>query len=99
MRAWRLPQSMPGGDMMPFMSGRYRTATMDALFHGVGGFERARAWIEASDENYAEFFKLWAKGAIRPTAIEHQGAQSLEDMIAKLDAGEHAKVVEGEVIE
>ncbi len=94
---WRLPHSTPGADMMPFMSGRARAATMDALFYHVGGFERAAAWIEKDDANYGEFFKLWAKGATRPTAVEaHASAEGVEDLLARLDAGEHAKVVEGE---
>jgi hypothetical protein len=90
---------MPGGDLAPYMSGRLRTRMIDALFEATGGFERAKAWIEANDENYKEFFKLYAKGAIRPTVIEATATEGLEDMLARLDAGEHAKVVEGEVVE
>lgn len=83
--------------MIPFMSGRARAATMDALFHHVGGFERAAAWIEKNDDNYKEFFRLWAKGATRPSAVEQQQPRdNVEDLLARLDAGEHAKVVEGE---
>jgi hypothetical protein len=99
MASWRLPTSLPGGDMMPFMSARLRTQTVDALFEAAGGFNRALAWVDKSDENYGEFFKLWAKGAIRPTQIEHTAAEGLEDALARLDAGEHAKVVEGEIVE
>lgn len=99
MTTWRLPTSLPGGDMMPFMSARARTATIDALFEASGGFPRALAWIEASDENYGEFFiKVWAKGAARPSMVEHMASEGLEDVLAKLDAGEHAKVVEGEEV-
>ena len=99
MRPWRLPSSAPGGDMMPYMSARRRTATIDALFEASGGFERAKAWIESSNDAYSEFFKIWAKGAVRTSGVEHTASESLEDMLAKLDAGAHAKVVEGEVIE
>lgn len=91
---------MPGGDMLPYMSGRMRTQQMDALFHAAGGFDRALAWIEKTDANYETFFKLWAKGAVRPQAQEPgQTTGSLEDLLARLDAGEHAKVVEGVVID
>ena len=92
---------MPGGDMLPYMSGRMRTQQIDALFYAAGGFDRALAWIEKSDANFGDFFlKVWAKGAIRPQAQE-PGAVSgtLEDLLARLDAGEHAKVVEGTVVE
>ena len=85
--------------MLPFMSARHRTHTIDALFEAAGGFPRALAWIDESSENYGEFFKLWAKGAARPTMVEHTASEGLEDVIAKLDAGEHAKVVSGEPAE
>lgn len=84
--------------MMPFMSARLRTQVIDALFEASGGFERALAWIDKDDANYGEFFKIYAKGAIRPTQIEHTASESLEDALAKLDAGEHARVVEGVVV-
>lgn len=98
MPGWRLPASLPGGDMMPYMSARLRTQTIDALFEASGGFERALAYIDRNDDNYGEFFKIWAKGAVRTTGVEHTASESLEDMLAKLDAGDHAKVVEGEVL-
>ncbi len=84
--------------MMPYMSARLRTQTIDALFEASGGFERALAYIDRNDDNYGEFFKIWAKGAVRTTGVEHTASESLEDMLAKLDAGDHAKVVEGEVL-
>jgi len=100
MANWRLPTSLPGGDMMPFLSARLRAATIDALFEASGGFNRALAWIESNDDRYGEFFvKVWAKGAARPSMVEHTAAEGLEDVLAKLDAGEHAKVVEGEAVE
>lgn len=87
-----------GGDLSPFMSGQARTRVIDALFEASGGFNRALAWIEANDDNYGQFFiKVYAKGAIRPTVAENApNAQTVEELLAKIDAGEHAKVVEGE---
>jgi membrane protein required for beta-lactamase induction len=93
---WRnLPVSLPSGALLPHMSGRLRAQTIDALFELLGGIDRARAWVEASDDNYKEFFRLWARGATRPTAVELTADGSVEDLLAKLDAGEHAKVIDG----
>lgn len=96
MPVWRLPTSLPGGDMLPYMSARHRTATIDALYEASGGFSRALAWIEESSDNYGEFFKIYAKGQARPTMIEHTASDGLEDILARLDAGEHAKIVSGD---
>lgn len=98
---------MPGGPLLPHMSARLRTETIDALFIGAGGFDRALAWINKSDENYGDFFKLWARGAVRSTNVELTADDSIETLLARLDAGEHAevvspdarpKVVEGELV-
>lgn len=84
---------MPNGAMLPHLSARMRTETMDALFVGVGGFDRAQAWINESSENYGKFFQMWARGAIRSTNIELSVDDSVENLIDRLDAGENAKVV------
>ena len=68
---------------------------VDALFIGSGGFDRALAWINESSENYGDFFKIYAKGAIRASSMELVADDSVEAMLAKLDAGEHAKVING----
>ena len=85
-----LPTIMPGGDLMPHMSARLRTQVIDALFIGVGGYERAKSWIETSDDNYREFFRIYAKGAARPVNIELQAADSVEALLLKLDEAEKA---------
>lgn len=92
-----IPIQMPGGELLPHMSARRRTEMIDALFEGTGGFERARAWIEASDENYGKFFLgPYARGAVRSSNVEVKAPTTLEDIISQLDAGEHAKVINGE---
>lgn len=80
---------------MPHLSARLRTEMVDALFIGSGGFERAQAWINKNDDNYGDFFKIWAKGAIRATSTELTADDSVEALLAKLDAGEHARVING----
>ncbi len=91
-----LPISMPGGGLMPHLSARMRTEMVDALFVGAGGFDRALTWINASDDNYGEFLKIWARGAVRSTNVELSADDSVEALLAKLDAGEHAKIINGD---
>jgi len=88
--------TMPNGAMIPHMSARKRTQTIDALFDAAGGFSRALAWIEKSDENYGEFFKgMWAKGAARPISVEHNSGAGLEEMLEKMDRAANAMTIEG----
>lgn len=89
---WKhLPVSLPGGGMLPHISGRMRTATVDAVFHMMGGTERLADW---ASKNPGEFYtKVWAKGMSKPISLEVQADGSLEDLLASLDAGEHARVI------
>ena len=81
---------MPSGALLPHMSARLRTETIDALFVGAGGFERALSWIQKSDANYEEFFKLWAKGAARHTNMEIGVSEGVEALLEKLDEQDRA---------
>lgn len=85
---------MPGGSLLPHMSARLRTETVDALFLSAGGPERALAWINKSDENYGEFFlKVWAKGAARAVTMDHTvNKDSVESLLDALDQRERGKV-------
>lgn len=99
-KPWQVPTTMPSGDLMPHMSARLRTHTIDALFEAAGGFERAQAWIEASDDNFGEFFvKVWAKGAAKSSNVEHNVGDSVEALLDKLDAADRARPIEGTCIE
>ena len=72
------------------MSARLRTETIDALFVGSGGFERALAWIQSSQAAYEEFFKIWAKGAVRATNVELGVSEGVEALLEKLDEQDRA---------
>jgi hypothetical protein len=87
--------SVIGSTIMPHMSARARTQIMDELFFETGGKAQAKAWIEKSDENYGKFLQWWAKGQMKPQAIEQAQEKSIEDLLHRLDAGEHAKVING----
>lgn len=96
---WRhLPVALPGGGMLPHLSGRMRTATVDAVFQMIGGTERLADWANRP-ENYGDFVtKVWAKGMSKPVSVETTLTDdSMEALVARLDAGEHARVVNGEV--
>lgn len=84
---------------MPHMSARMRTETIDALFEASGGFERAQAWIEASPDNYTEFFKIWAKGAVRSSNVEVGVSDSVENLLDKLDQADRAQTIDAEFVE
>jgi hypothetical protein len=90
MSKWNLPTTLPGGSMLPHMSARMRTETIDALFEASGGFERAQAWIEKNDDNYSEFFKIWAKGAVRSSNVEVGVSEGVEALLDKLDKQERS---------
>jgi hypothetical protein len=90
------PVAMPGGQLIPHMSAQRRTQMMDALFEGAGGFDRALAWIEADDANYKEFFRMWARGAVKSMNVEASTPDSVEALLARLDAGEDARVINPE---
>lgn len=91
---WKhLPVALPGGGLLPHISGRLRTATVDAVFQMTGGVERLADWAN-KPENYGEFVtKVWAKGMSKPISVETTSDDSLEGLLAALDQGEHAKVV------
>jgi len=67
---------------------------MDALFEGAGGFNRALAWIEKDDSNYGDFFKLWARGAVRATNLEVGVSEGVENLLDKLDQAERAQTID-----
>lgn len=89
-----LPVALPGGAMLPHLSARLRTATVDAVFMMTGGPERLADWAN-KPENYGDFItKVWAKGMAKSVSAELTAdTQSLEGLLAQIDAGEHAKVV------
>lgn len=93
----KFPVSMPGGDIMPYMSAKRRMAIMDAVFENTGGQTRMEEWVEASDENRKIFYGWWVKGAARPVdaAEGADRAARIEELLARLDAGESAVVANG----
>ena len=90
-----LPATLPGGDLLPHMSAKQRRRTIDALYQGAGGDERALAWINKSDDNYGEFFKIWAKGEAKATSVEVGMSEGVEDLLDRLDRAESAQLING----
>jgi hypothetical protein len=94
-----LPATLPGGDLLPHMSAKRRRQTIDALYVGAGGDARALDWINKSDENYGEFFKIWAKGEAKATSVEVGVGEGVEDLLDRLDRAENAQLINGTVTE
>lgn len=88
-----LPSISPAGEMLPHLSARRRMEVMDMVFEQIGGVEGFAAWADRDDDHRSEFYKMWSRGAMRSTNVEVSSALSPEDIIARLDAGEHAKVI------
>lgn len=94
------PSVLPGGALMPHLSARYRRQQMDALYEAVGGFDKALAYIEKSDENYGKFLEQYWKGQAKAVSVEHNADGDLADIIKKLDEEDRfkkAKIIEGTV--
>ncbi len=90
-----LPEVMPTGDLLPHMSARARRATIDAVMYNLGGEERITEWARSNDSNFEVFFKTWAKGEAKPETRGNVPQDGIETILARLDAGEAAQVVNG----
>jgi hypothetical protein len=88
-----LPTSLPGGELMPHLSARMRTNIVDAVYEGIGGFERFSDW---ADKNPDEFYtKIWAKGVAKAVSHEVGLGDGVEALLDKLDQEERMKTIEG----
>lgn len=67
---------------------------VDMVFEEIGGFQRFADWARREE---TEFYRIYARGAVRSTNVEMSNVMSPEDIIARLDAGEHAKVISPDV--
>lgn len=90
-----LPVAMPGGSLLPHMSARLRTETIDAVFHNIGGPEAMTAWAESNNENRTKFYEMWSRGAVRSSNVEVGVSDGVEALLEKLDRAESAKLING----
>lgn len=79
----------PDGSLYASMA-RYRRQAFDIAFEHTGGQERLNDW---ADKNYGEFVHLFHK--LIPKELEVQASEGVEELLRRLDAGEHATVIEG----
>lgn len=92
----KLPMTLPGGQLMPFMSARRRHEICDTVFEMLGGTERLYHEANRDRESYWDFMKLWQKGLPRAVATEQSTAGAgVEDMLKRLEAAENARVING----
>lgn len=85
-----LPVTLPGGALLPHLSARMRTETIDVVFHEIGGTEAMAEWAR---QNKTEFYQMWGRGAVRSANVEVSSDNTIESLLDRLDAGEHAKVI------
>lgn len=86
-----LPAGMPNGDILPHTSAKMRTNMIDQVFFHIGGAERFADW---ADKNPTEFYKMYARGAVRASSQELNVGEGVEALLARLD--EDANIIEGE---
>lgn len=80
---------------MPHVIGRSFLNGLAEVWWDAGGRDRLLAWANKSDDNFYELTKLVVKMAPRQLGAEAeaQAAGAIEDALARIDAGEHARVV------
>lgn len=83
-----LPTSLPGGELMPYLSAKRRHQVCDVVFDMLGGVERLHAEADKSSEAYWEFMKMWSKGLPRVAHAEVNAGEGFEALLDKLDAAE-----------
>lgn len=89
----KFPMSLPGGQMMPFMSARRRHEVCDTVFEMLGGTERLHHEANRDRESYWDFMKLWQKGLPRAVVAENTNSEGVEEALKRLDAAENAKTI------
>ena len=72
---------------------KYHKDAVYYVYHEIGG--DARLADEAHKDAKWFYEKIWMK--VRPKELEISATPGVEDLLRKLDAGEHAQVIEGTV--
>lgn len=93
----QFPAAVPGGELIPYLSPKQRGALMDFVYRETGGAQGMVDWIKRDDAHRGQFYKMWSKGAARPssdTEAEKKDGR-IEQLLARLDAGESATVING----
>jgi hypothetical protein len=88
----RIPVPLADGSLTPYMSARRRMEIHDIAFENIGGVEAYSDWARS---NKTEFYRQWSRGAVRATHLEVSADEGVEALLARLDAGEHARVIDG----
>lgn len=89
-RALRLPEADADGALYQHV-GRYAGRMVLTAFDMIGGVDRLAAWAEKNPTDF--FTKVFPKVIAKP--VEHNISEGVEDLLARLDGGEHAQVIEG----
>lgn len=94
-KALTFPTAMPGGEIVPYLSPKQRSALFDYVYRETGGAEAMVDWVKRSDENRRSFYGWYSRMTARPAEAtdEEKNKGSIEDLLARLDAGENATVI------
>lgn len=86
----RLPTTDQDGNLYQHV-GRYAGQMVITAFDMIGGVDRLADW---ADKNPNEFFtKVFPKVIAKP--VEHSVSEGVEALLERLDASEHATLIEG----
>lgn len=93
----QFPVAGPAGEIVPYLAPKQRAALLDWVFREIGGGDGMARWAEKNDENRRAFYQMWAKGAARAPTSDDDSAKKdgIEKLLAQLDAGDRAVVVNG----
>ena len=93
------PMAGPAGGLVPFMSARRRHEICDIVFENLGGTQRLEHEANRDADSFWKFMALWSKGLPRAVSTQHSAGSGMEDLLAKLEKGENAKVINGDFTE
>lgn len=91
----RLPSSLPGGELMPFVSKAYLRQQMETVDAAIGGTDRMIAEAGKNSESYWTFQALRAKLMPKESVVEHE-IKGIDSLLDRADEYDKAHTIEGE---
>lgn len=92
------PPSCVGGELAPLMDAKSLRQMATRVFRALGGEERLILEANEDSDSYKWFMeKVFMKSM--PRGVELEAGVGVEELLARLDAGEHATIINGEAKE
>ena len=67
---------------------------VELVFEEIGGFQRFADWARREE---TEFYRIYARGAVRSTNVEMSNAVTPESLMDEVDR--RMKIIDGEVLD